>query len=140
MRRVALALVSTVTGLVLLLGFKTHAGTPSTPPAIAIATGTTATSTSTAAPRVTTVTGTAYQTRYGTVQVQITMTDGQLTDVTPVQLPQGNSRDIEIDNFAVPELRQEALAAQSAKIAMVSGASYTSDGYISSLQSALDQA
>jgi uncharacterized protein with FMN-binding domain len=74
------------------------------------------------------------------VQVTVTVTGGKLTDVSAVQLPQADRRDIEINNFAVPQLRQEALDAQSANIDSISGATFTSDGYIQSLQSALDQA
>ncbi|MCL2732011.1 MAG: FMN-binding protein [Actinomycetia bacterium] len=87
-----------------------------------------------------TVDGDAVQTRYGPVQLRITLTGGKLTAVTAIQLPQDNPRDSEISGFAVPQLTQEALAAQSAHIDSVSGATYTSDGYVQSLQSALDKA
>ncbi|MFI1095556.1 FMN-binding protein [Streptomyces sp. NPDC020917] len=87
-----------------------------------------------------TVDGDAVQTRYGPVQLRITLTGGKLTAVTAIQLPQDNPRDTEISGFAVPQLTQEALAAQSAHIDSVSGATYTSDGYVQSLQSALDKA
>jgi uncharacterized protein with FMN-binding domain len=70
----------------------------------------------------------------------VTLTDGKITKVTALQLPDGNQRDREINDFAVPQLTQEALSAQSARIDAVSGATYTSDGYIRSLQSALDKA
>jgi uncharacterized protein with FMN-binding domain len=66
--------------------------------------------------------------------------NGKLADVTAVRTPDGNPRDRAIARYAVPQLRQEALAAQSAHIDSVSGASYTSDGYRRSLQSALDSA
>ncbi len=154
MRRALLALVSTVAGLVLLLSFKTQpltaplaaagplattggasgsraATTPATTPAKAPA----ATS---AAPR--TYTGSTSQTPYGPVQVQITVAAGKLTAVTPVQLPNGNGYDQQVDTIAVPYLAQEALTAQSAHIDSVSGATYTSNGYTASLQSALDAA
>ena len=87
-----------------------------------------------------TVTGDTVQTRWGPVQVQITVEGGQLTDVTAVQYPNGNGRDQEINAYALPVLAQEALAAQSADIDHVSGATVTSEGYVQSLQSALDQA
>jgi uncharacterized protein with FMN-binding domain len=84
------------------------------------------------------VVGKAYDVSYGVVQVKVTMTGKMITDVTPLQLPQGG-RSGDISKFAAPQLRREALAAQSANIDTVSGASYTSAGYARSLQSALDQ-
>lgn len=87
-----------------------------------------------------TVTGAAVQTRWGPVQVQITVATGSITDVTAVQHPTGNSRDQQINDYALPVLAQEAMAAQSARIDHVSGATVTSDGYVQSLQSALDRA
>ena len=84
--------------------------------------------------------GASAQTRYGPVQIKITYTAGRITGVVAVQLPSGRSRDAEIDNYAVPILEHETLAAQSANINAVSGATYTSDGYVQSLQSALDAA
>ncbi|SCL70987.1 FMN-binding protein [Micromonospora chersina] len=87
-----------------------------------------------------TATGSVAQTRWGPVQVRITVSGGKITDVTAVQVPDGNHRDQEINDYAVPILRQEALAAQSARIDTVSGATVTSDGYRESLQSAVDAA
>lgn len=87
-----------------------------------------------------TATGSVAQTRWGPVQVKITVSGGKITDVTAVQVPDGNRRDQEINDYAVPILRQEALAAQSARIDSVSGATVTSDGYRESLQSAIDAA
>lgn len=145
MRRIVFAIAATTAVLVLLLGFKTHGPTIATPPAAIAAGNSSATTPSTTSPDGTaagtrTVTGPAYDTRYGPVQVRVTVTNGRMTDVTPVQLPQDTARDIETDDYAVPQLRQEALSAQSANIDMISGATFTSDGYIRSLQSALDQA
>jgi uncharacterized protein with FMN-binding domain len=85
-----------------------------------------------------TVTGDSVQTRYGPVQVRITVKNGKLTDVKAVTYPQENPRDQEINSYAVPQLNRETLAAQSAHIDAVSGATYTSQGYQQSLQSALD--
>ncbi|MBM0229161.1 FMN-binding protein [Micromonospora sp. ATA51] len=85
-------------------------------------------------------TGSVAQTRWGPVQVRITVSGGKITDVTAVQVPDGNRRDQEINDYAVPILRQSALAAQSAQIDSVSGATVTSDGYRESLQSAIDAA
>ena len=87
----------------------------------------------------TTVTGDAVNTRYGPVQVKVTFSGSTITAVETVQSPSGNGRDIEINDQALPILQQEALASQSANIDTVSGATYTSEGYIQSLQSAIDQ-
>jgi uncharacterized protein with FMN-binding domain len=64
---------------------------------------------------------------------------GKVTDVQVVEYPNNNPRDAEINSYALPVLKQETLQAQSAQIDTVSGATYTSEGYIGSLQSALDQ-
>jgi len=79
-------------------------------------------------------------TRWGDVQVTITVTDGKITDVAVPVYPNGNGRDQQINAYALPVLRQETLAAQNASINTVSGATVTSDGYLQSLQSALDAA
>ncbi|HZQ76083.1 MAG TPA: FMN-binding protein [Acidimicrobiia bacterium] len=86
----------------------------------------------------TVVTGPQVPTRRGPVQVQIRIENGRLVDIVPVVLPDSNYRDERINAYAVPILRQEALAAQSANIDTVSGATLTSDGYAASLQAALD--
>ena len=87
-----------------------------------------------------TVTGPALDTRYGPVQVQVTITNGKVIDVTALELPFDRSRSAAISQYAEPILRSEALQAQSAQIDLVSGATYTSDAYAQSLQGALDQA
>ena len=87
-----------------------------------------------------TYTGDAISTRFGDVQVQITVTGGKVTKAVVTQVPWSDHRDQEINSYAVPILNGEVVTAQSADIDMVSGATYTSDGYIQSLQSALDQA
>jgi uncharacterized protein with FMN-binding domain len=74
------------------------------------------------------------------VQVQLTVANGSITNVAVVQYPNSNGKDQEINARALPVLIQETLTAQSATIDMVSGATYTSDGYVTSLQSALDRA
>src|SRR5262249_28278448 len=84
--------------------------------------------------------GTVAQTRWGPGQVQVRLASGKIADVTTLQVPNGNSRDDEINSYAVPQLRQEVLDAQSAHIDTVSGATVTSDGYRTSLQAALDSA
>jgi uncharacterized protein with FMN-binding domain len=85
-------------------------------------------------------TGDSVQTRYGPVQVRVTLENGKLTGVTAVTYPQDNPGDQQINSYAVPQLTREALTAQSADIDTVSGATYASDGYRQSLQSALDSA
>jgi hypothetical protein len=84
------------------------------------------------------VVGKAYDVSYGIVQVKVTISGTRITDITPMSLPQGG-RSGDISRYAAPQLRREALSAQSAHIDSVSGASYTSAGYAMSLQSALDQ-
>ncbi|MFI6549900.1 FMN-binding protein [Streptomyces prunicolor] len=145
LRRIVLASAVTASGLVMLLALKPH-----TAPAIAVAPAPAASSSSGAdsgtgsggstATGTKTVTGETAQTRWGPVQVKITVKSGKLTDVAVVQSPSDNPRDQEINSYALPELKSEALAAQSASIDTVSGATYTSDGYRQSLQSALDSA
>ena len=88
----------------------------------------------------TTVTGDVAQTRWGPVQVQLETSGSTITHVTVVQYPDSNGRDIEISNVALPQLIQETLDSQGDSVSMVSGATYTSEGYLQSLQSALDQA
>jgi uncharacterized protein with FMN-binding domain len=78
-------------------------------------------------------------TRYGTIQVEITVSGGRMTDITHLQMPADSSRSQQISQNSGPRLRQEALDAQSAQIDTVSGATYTSDGYRETLQSAIDR-
>ncbi|MBT2503177.1 FMN-binding protein [Curtobacterium sp. ISL-83] len=85
-------------------------------------------------------TGSVSTTRYGDVQVKVTIAGGKITDVTALHLTDDDGRSVEISAQAAPILRQEALTAQSGSIDTVSGATYTSEGYVQSLQSALDQA
>lgn len=148
LRRVLLSTLTTVGGVLLLLGLKPHVTTgaagavtqSAAPFPTPSASGTSPTGGSSSASGTRTVEGDTVQTRYGPVQLKITLRAGKISAVSAVQLPDQNPRDQEIDNFAVPQLTQEALAAQSANIDTVSGATYTSQGYIQSLQSALDKA
>ena len=151
MKRAALAIVGTVACLVLLLSFKTHAPAVTTPPAAIGTTGGSSPSPSpspakSSAPAKSTsgaaktYTGAAADTRYGPVQVRITVAGGKLTGVTAVEYPMNDPRDAQINAYAIPALDAEATSAGSARIDMISGATYTSEGYLSSLQSALDQA
>jgi len=86
------------------------------------------------------VTGPVVNTQYGPVQVRVTLQSGRIVDVAALQLPNDRSGSVEISNYAAPRLHDEALQAQSAKIDVVNGATYTSRGYIQSLQAALDSA
>lgn len=85
-------------------------------------------------------TGATIPTRYGDVQVAVVISGGTLSDVTPLQLPSGDGHSRRIAQVAEPILREEALTAQSANIDLLSGATYTSEAYAESLQSALDNA
>jgi uncharacterized protein with FMN-binding domain len=85
-----------------------------------------------------TFTGPSVFVNYGNVQVKITVVNGRITDAVAVKAPSGkNDR---YTNMAVPILKQQTLAAQSANIKGASGASYTSYGWFTSLQGALSQA
>lgn len=87
-----------------------------------------------------TYTGDAASTRYGDVQVQITVSGGQITAAEAIEYPNNDRHDQQINAYAIPILNAEAVEAQSASIDAVSGATVTSDGYITSLQSAIDAA
>ncbi|MFI9271629.1 FMN-binding protein [Kitasatospora sp. NPDC052896] len=156
MRRTVVTCTATAAGVILLLSLKPHgsgtaanslpvissntagpggsgaSGTPSGTPS------STASGQAAAGSRV--VTGSAVDTRYGPVQVRVTLTGDRLSQVDVVQYPSESNRDSEINSYALPQLNQEAIAAQSAQVDSVSGATYTSEGYQRSLQSALDQA
>jgi len=104
------------------------------------ATPTAAATTAAAAPAAKsgTFTGPAVFVNYGTVQVKITVSNGRITDAVAVQAPGG--RNDRYTQMAVPILKQQTLAAQSANIKGASGASYTSYGWFKSLQGALADA
>ncbi len=87
-----------------------------------------------------TVSGPVVSTRFGDVQVQVTITAGVVDEVAALQLPSGDGHSRQISKAAEPILREEALTAQSASIDLLSGATYTSRAYVKSLQAALDQA
>jgi uncharacterized protein with FMN-binding domain len=84
--------------------------------------------------------GKVVSTRFGTVQVQITVQNGKVTDVTALKLTDAERKSQMISAQAAPILRSEVLAAQSADVQTVSGATVTSDAYLTSLQAALDAA
>ena len=115
-------------------------GSGSTATATDSATGTTDAASATSASADGTYTGAAVSTRWGDVQVAVTISGGTITDVTALQLTDADGRSVQISNRAAPVLRDEVLQAQSASVSMVSGATYTSGAYLESLQAALDQA
>lgn len=86
------------------------------------------------------VTGGVVDTQYGPVQVEVTVRGGRITAAHALQHPSGDGQTDQINAYAVPQLDQETMAAQSAHIDTVSGATFTSEGYRQSLQSALDAA
>jgi uncharacterized protein with FMN-binding domain len=159
MRRAIPVITATAGGLALIAGFHTNptglrlATSPdptrtTTPTSTATPTSTTpatssraSASTSTVAPAVPrSVVGPVVTTLYGLVQVRASLLGRQIVDVQALQLPSDRARSVSISQYAGPRLRYEALQAQSANISLVSGASYTSEGYIRSLQGALNQA
>jgi uncharacterized protein with FMN-binding domain len=156
MKRIVIALLSTISGLVLLFSYPTStnksltadaapaAGTGTTTGAAATGAGAAAAPTA-AAPAASTAksgtfTGATAQTRWGPVQVQIVVANGKITSAQAVRYPNGNGNDAQINAYAIPQLNAEAVAASSAKIDMISGATVTSGGYLQSLQNAIDQA
>lgn len=108
-------------------------------PAASAAPGATAAPSAAAAPTTKKVDGAVEQTPYGPIQVELTYTGAKITAVTELQTPNDRSRSVEINAQAGPILAQEVLSSQSAKIDTVSGATYTSDGYAQSVQSAIDK-
>ncbi len=168
MRRVVPAIVVTLLGLGALAAFKSSPGvaanpialapqrtTSTAPPATSPPTSGTgprptspptspSTSPPTTQPKVAsapkTYDGDPIDNQFGTVQVRITVQGKQITSVDELQMPFDHARSQYISQQAGPYLRQEALQAQSANIQIVSGATYTSEGYAQSLQSALDKA
>ena len=154
--RAAVAIVATAIAVVLLFSFKTPAqARPRTPSAdVSQATPTPNASPSPSDSSVPTptpsptgptykdgqYTGQDFPNQFGDTQVKITISGGRITDVQAVQLPFDRPRSAEISQYASPRLHDEVLQAQSAQIDSLSGATYTSDTYAQSVQSALDQA
>lgn len=155
MRRIIFWLASTATVLVLLFSYHTSLGAATSTQSAAAYSGSVAgsssstrsstsdsstSSSSPSAPKATTTTGNVVYTRYGPIQVQVVTTGSTITSVSVLQYPSSDPRSQQINAQAVPILVQETLDAQSNSIDMVSGATYTSDGYLQSIQSALDKA
>lgn len=145
MRRIVIWLASTITIVVLLFGYHTSTNKTSSAATVPSTSGPTTTSSPSASSSSRssdskTYTGSVAQTRWGPVQVKITVQSGKITKVTVLQQPNGNPNDAEINSYALPILINETTQAQSADIDMVSGATVTSQGYLQSLQAALDEA
>jgi uncharacterized protein with FMN-binding domain len=157
MRRIVFITLSTITTLVLLFSYHTSTSTtfatspvsqlPASPSATPRSqsptksgSSPTKSGSSTSKSSAVNYTGDSANTRWGPVQVQITVQGGKVTASQAVQYPQNNGRDARINGFALPILNQEVVQQQSASIDTVSGATVTSDGYLQSLQSAIDQA
>lgn len=87
-----------------------------------------------------TYTGPSVDATYGSVQVQVTVSGGKITDVQFLSHPGGRGESVSINNMAMPILTQEAISAQSANVQAVSGATFTSGAFVQSLQSALTKA
>jgi uncharacterized protein with FMN-binding domain len=167
MRRIVMWFLSTVTAVVLLFGYHTSTSGPSSASTAVVASGadgvsgtlsdsasgttgsgstgssgssSSGSSSSSSSSSAKTVSGDTVDTRWGPVQVEITVANGTITKVNVPVYPNNNPKDQEINSYALPTLVQETLDAQGADIDMVSGATVTSDGYLQSLQSALDGA
>ena len=142
--RIVFWFLSTVTVLVLLFGYHTSTSGPTSLAAPLRAVGSPRpaadTSSSSSTGGATTVAGDQEQTQWGPIQVELSVAGGRITDVAVPVYPDGNGRDAEINSYALPQLVRETISAQDADIDMVSGATVTSDGYVRSLQSALDRA
>lgn len=136
MKRTPIVLFSTIAGVAGVLHFN-----PDSPSldSRASSSATETTNTATAEPNVKTATGDSIFVEWGYVQLEVTSTDGKITKVSALQLPDGDRKSLEISQRVEPLLLEQAIAAQSANIAGISGATYTSVGYAQSLQSALDQ-
>jgi uncharacterized protein with FMN-binding domain len=142
MKRITFWFLSTLSVVVLLFGYDGSRSTTvtSSPPAVISGDGASTTSSSGSSSTTRTVTGSVADTQWGPVQVQLTLSGDRITKATVLQQPSGNPKDDEINDVALPILIRETTSSQSADIDMVSGATVTSDGYLQSLQSALDQA
>ncbi len=139
MRRISLAVVTTIAGLVLLFSYRTSTSGPVSGAGGAVAAPTAPPGQSTSSAGGVMVNGSAEDDGFGPVQVQVTIAGGRITDVRTLQMPRdGHSR--RINSRAVPQLRQEVLDAQSARVDTISGATATSEAYRRSLQAALDAA
>ena len=144
MKRTPIVLSATVAGTAAVLGFHAHktvaplavASTKASSPA---SSSTTTTKSTTTSAKTKTALGDAMSTRYGPAQVRVTVSNGKIVKIEPVQLQNSDSKSAAISSNAAPILQQTALARQTAAVDTVSGATYTSLSYEGSLQSALDK-
>jgi uncharacterized protein with FMN-binding domain len=141
LRRNSIVLGATTATLGLLFLYPTSTNQVGGPAAPAASPGIVSTAPASGGGAATTVAnGQSALTRYGPVQVAVTISAGRIISVKTLASPSSGDRDRAISAFALPVLQQEAVTAQSATIDTVSGATFTSDGYRRSLQSALDAA
>jgi uncharacterized protein with FMN-binding domain len=142
MRRVILAVTGTIAGLLALLGFRSHVPTSIAAVSEGAAPGGTGGTPSAAASPLPAgaraIDGNVTDTVYGPVQVQVVVQNQKITGVNILEQPSSTVHDLQLGQMAFPKLISETLTAQSAHVDSVSGATYTSAGYIKSLQSALD--
>jgi uncharacterized protein with FMN-binding domain len=140
MRRAPIVLAATAAGLGATLGFSPHSKAPT---AAAVSTSAPRSSSSGSASASSSAakaaTGDAISTRYGPLQLKVTVSGGKITKIEAVQYPSSEGKSAEISSFALPQLSRSALSKQSASVDVVSGATYTSEGYKTALQSALDK-
>ena len=166
--RAAVTLAATAIGVVLLFSFRTPPAAPiatlapsstsssssvpsptatpsAAPPSGGASPAPTATATPTPKPTTSglksgSFTGQTSANPYGNVQVQVVISGGKITDIKTIQYPNGHQQSVFINSQAIPLLREEVLQAQSAQINIIGGATFTSQGYAQSVQSALDAA
>jgi len=138
-KRLILAVAGTIAGLIALLSFQTHAG-PAAVGSLPAATLGPGPSPASGGPDAVTTLGQTVHTQFDTIQVRIVTVGGQIRSVAFAKLAGDEQLSDLINAHAGPLLLQRTLTAQGADIDTVSGATYTSDGYRQSLQSALDKA
>jgi len=142
MRRLALLAVATAAVITLVVVVRPHHKPAQHRPAALAPTNTRATSATTSAPTPQLRSGTASavaHTDYGDVRVRVTIADGRIVRAAAVEIPDGNPMDVELSRPAVRALEQTVLRTQSVEVDTVSGATYTSTGYLRSVQAALDR-
>lgn len=161
MKRSPIVLSATVAGLAATLAFNPHkpatatatqsasTTSASTPSQSASASGTTtsgssgspgasSSSSTSSAPK--SATSDAIDTQYGPIQLKVTVANGKIKSIEALEAPSNDPKSQSINAYAVPQLTQSALSRQDGTVDAVSGATFTSHGYASALQSALDKA
>jgi uncharacterized protein with FMN-binding domain len=143
MKRLVLFVVSTAAVIALVVIVRAHHKPVKQPPAaIGSMTAPSAAAPTTPSRRAGYRSGTATtvaHTDFGDVRIRVTVANGRIIRATAVEIPHGNPMDVELSRPAVQQLEQDVLRTQSAAVDIVSGATYTSTGYLNSLQAALDQ-